>query len=295
MTGCDRRDEAERPEGATLMPRAGILTLTTDFGADGPYVAALKGVVLGLAPEARLVDVSHAIGPQDVLAGAFVLASIVDAFPPGTVHLAVVDPGVGTDRRLIAVSMAGQWFLLPDNGLISGAARGRPVAAIREVANPALRRPAASATFHGRDVLAPAAAHLLLGGDPAELGPERPTFIRLANFEPRAEPSGYLAEVIFRDNFGNLMTNVSAERLGPPPHACWAVEVAGERIGGIGRTYGDHPPGPSSPWSAAPAGSSWPSSTAMPAATSPPGRAPPSASARFERNAKDRGTPRPTP
>ena len=102
------------------MGRIGIMTLTTDFGVDGPYVAAMKGIVLGLEPSTQLVDVSHAIGPQDVLEGAFVLSGIVDAFPPGTVHLAVVDPGVGTDRRLIAVAMADQWFVLPDNGLIGG-------------------------------------------------------------------------------------------------------------------------------------------------------------------------------
>ena len=97
-----------------------ILTVSSDFGRDGPYVAAMKGVVLGLAPDTQIVDVSHAIAPQNVLEGAFVLAGIVDAFPPGTVHLAVVDPGVGTERRLIAVSVAEQWFVAPDNGLLGG-------------------------------------------------------------------------------------------------------------------------------------------------------------------------------
>src|SRR3954449_7850692 len=105
--------------------RPGILTLTTDFGSGGPYVAALKGVVLGLAPGTQLIDVCHTISPQNILEGAFVLAAIVDAFPGGTVHLVVVDPGVGTNRRLIAVALADQWFVLPDNGLITGAARGR--------------------------------------------------------------------------------------------------------------------------------------------------------------------------
>jgi len=112
--------------------RPGILTLTTDFGADGPYVAALKGIVLSLAPETQLIDVSHSISPQNILEGGFVLAAIVDAFPPGTVHLEVVDPGVGTDRRLIAVALAGQWFVLPDNGLLTGVARGLTPAGIWE-------------------------------------------------------------------------------------------------------------------------------------------------------------------
>src|SRR5437868_11743498 len=100
------------------MRRPGILTLTTDFGSHGPYVAAVKGVILGLVPGVHLVDVSHAIAPQNILEGAFVLSGIVEAFPPGTVHLAVIDPGVGTDRRLITARVGEQWFVVPDNGLL---------------------------------------------------------------------------------------------------------------------------------------------------------------------------------
>ena len=105
--------------------RPGILTLTSDFGSDGPYVAALKGIILGRAPGTTLVDVSHSISPQNILEGAFVLASILESFPPGTVHLAVIDPGVGTERRLVAAKVAEQWFVLPDNGLLTGVLRGR--------------------------------------------------------------------------------------------------------------------------------------------------------------------------
>jgi S-adenosylmethionine hydrolase len=223
--------------------RPGILTLTTDFGFEGPYVAAVKGIMLGLAPHAQLVDVSHSIAPQNILEGAFVLAGIVDAFPKGTVHLAVVDPGVGTDRRLIAVAMADQWFVLPDNGLISGVARGRAPAGIWEITNPAIRRAPVSNTFHGRDILAPAAAHLLLGGDPAELGPVRTRFITLRNFEPAQDEHGSVGEVIFRDAFGNLITNIAAEWLGAASPDEWAFEVAGARIEGLGRTYGERPTG----------------------------------------------------
>ncbi len=150
-----------------------IITLTTDFGIHGPYVAAVKGVLLEQAPGVQIVDVCHTISPQNILEGGFVLANIVDAFPAGTVHLAVVDPGVGTDRRLMAVSVAGQWFVLPDNGLITGVTRTRPPDEIREITNPAIRREVVSATFHGRDILAPAAAHLALGRSPEELGPTR--------------------------------------------------------------------------------------------------------------------------
>jgi len=230
------------------MPRPPILTLTTDFGADGPYAAAMKGVVLGLAPGATLVDVSHAVAPQNVLEGAFVLADVVDAFPPGTVHLAVVDPGVGTDRRLAAVAVAGQYFVLPDNGLISGVLRTREPDGVWEIANPALRRAAVAPTFHGRDILAPAAAHLLNGGDPADLGPPLDRLIRLRNFQPDRDDQGFLGEVIFRDAFGNLISNVPADALrefeadGVPdpaaPHGGWVVEIAGERIEGFHPTYG---------------------------------------------------------
>src|SRR6478735_9098138 len=104
--------------------RHGILTLTTDFGAAGPYVAAMKGIILATAPETKFVDVSHEIAPQNILEGAFVLSAIIEAFPPETVHLAVIDPGVGTPRRLVAARVAEQWFVLPDNGLLSGVLRG---------------------------------------------------------------------------------------------------------------------------------------------------------------------------
>lgn len=221
----------------------GIVTLTTDFGMGGPYVAAMKGVLLGLAPGVQLVDVCHTISPQNVLEGAFVLGAIIDAFPAGTVHLVVIDPGVGTERKLVAVKLAGQWFVLPDNGLITGVARSRDVEDAREISSPNLRRPVVSDTFHGRDVLAPAAAHLLRGGDPGELGPSVGRLIRLRNFEPSTDGEGFVGEVLFRDTFGNLITNVNADVLAGHPPDRWTLEVAGARIDGLCRTYGDRPPG----------------------------------------------------
>lgn len=220
-----------------------IITLTTDFGLHGPYVAAVKGVLLERAPGVQIVDVCHTIAPQNILEGGFVLANIVDAFPAGTVHLAVVDPGVGTDRRLIAVSVAGQWFVLPDNGLISGVVRDRPPDQLRAITNPALCREVVSATFHGRDILAPAAAHLAMGRPPEELGPPVTKCITLRNFEPSSDEHGFVGEVIFKDTFGNLITNIHADRLGATPPRSWLVEIAGERIPGIGRTYGERPAG----------------------------------------------------
>jgi len=224
------------------MPAA-ILTLTTDFGADGPYVATMKGIVLSQAPGTQLVDVSHTIAPQNILEGAFVLADIVDNFPPGTVHLAVVDPGVGTDRRLIAMAIADQWFVLPDNGLISGVTRNRKPTGIWELANPAIRRPKISSTFHGRDILAPAAAHLVNGGDPAVLGPVRTKFVTLKNFKLIQDELGGVGEVIFRDTFGNLITNIPAETVATAPADSWAFDIAGAHVEGLVGTYADRPTG----------------------------------------------------
>jgi S-adenosyl-L-methionine hydrolase (adenosine-forming) len=225
------------------MTPQGILTLTSDFGTDGPYVAAMKGIVLSLAPGTQLVDVSHRIAPQNVLEGAFVLAGVVDAFPSGTVHLVVVDPGVGTDRRLIAARVADQWFVAPDNGVLTGVVRGRPADLIREISNPAIRRREVSRTFHGRDILAPAAAFLLTGGDYASLGPARESLITLANFEPREDEDGFVGEVVFRDAFGNLITNVHSSNLDSTNPADWRVEIAGHRIEGLKRTYGEEAAG----------------------------------------------------
>lgn len=223
--------------------KPGILTLTTDFGIGGPYVAAMKGVLLGLAPDTQIVDVCHTISPQNILEGAFVLAGIVDAFPHGTVHLAVVDPGVGIDRRLVAARLAEQWFVLPDNGLITGIALNHPFQGIWEITNPALRRHVVSNTFHGRDILSPAAAHLVRGGDPAELGAPLSRLITLRNFEPMADDTSYVGEVIFRDTFGNLITNVNSTHLAGHPADDWVVEIAGERIEGLSRAYGERPAG----------------------------------------------------
>ena len=220
-----------------------ILTLTTDFGADGPYVAAMKGVILSLAPGTQMVDVCHTVAPQNILEGAFVLADIVDVFPPGTVHLGVVDPGVGTDRGLIAASVAGQWFVLPDNGLISGVTRNRTPSGLWEIVNPSIRRPTVSATFHGRDILAPAAAHLLNHGDPSVLGPVRTKFVTLQNLKLREDELGGAGEVIFRDTFGNLITNIPAETVVSASPESFTFEIAGIQVEGLVHTYAERPTG----------------------------------------------------
>ena len=225
---------------------SGILTLTTDFGADGPYVAAIKGVVLGLAPGTQIVDVSHAIAPQNIAEGSFLLAGIVDYFPGGTVHLAVVDPGVGTERRLIVVEVGGQWFVLPDNGLIGGVLAG-PDPASGDLGDPATRRDPACRMSRRpstvRDILAPAAAHLLRGGNPADLGPPLTRIVLLSSLEPAEDENGLIGEVVFLDSFGNLITNIPRDRLGAAGPSGWSVEVLDRTINRLTRTYADSSPG----------------------------------------------------
>lgn len=224
------------------MPLApSIVTLTTDFGGDGPYVAAMKGVILRDAPGSQLVDVSHVVAPQNIREGAFVLGSAWPWFPSGTIHLAVVDPGVGTERRLIAATVAGHWFVLPDNGLIGLVARGRTLEGVWALAWPDDRP--VSRTFHGRDLLAPAAAHLARGDDPADLGPacEPSSLVALDWPDPVALGDDEIGgEIVFRDHYGNLVTNVPAAQLIGPG---WGLEVAGRPIPSLVGTYGDRPPG----------------------------------------------------
>jgi S-adenosyl-L-methionine hydrolase (adenosine-forming) len=192
-----------------------VITLTTDFGEDSPYVAAVKGVLLGVNPDARLLDLSHQIPPQDLRHAAFFLASALPYFPPGVVHVVVVDPGVGTERAVLYVEVGGHRLLVPDNGcwtLLASRVGASPV--VRRVTEPRWWPPSVSATFHGRDVFAPVAAHLSRGIDPGELGPVTTDWVRLALAEPRRTPEGWAGEVVFVDHFGNLITNVPGELVG---------------------------------------------------------------------------------
>jgi len=185
-----------------------IISLTSDFGPE-VFVGLIKGVILGICPQARLVDLSHAVAPQDVLGGALVLEQALGVFPAGTVHLAVVDPGVGSQRRGLAIAALGQRWVGPDNGLFTPVLRADPGAKAYHLTNPDYFRPGIiSATFHGRDVFAPVAAHLALGVSPAALGPEAADPLRLEWPLPRREGETLLGQVLVADRFGNLMTNL---------------------------------------------------------------------------------------
>ena len=220
-----------------------IITLTTDFG-DGPFVGLMKGVILGICPRARLVDLSHAVPPQDVRAGALVIEQALSVFASGTVHLGVVDPGVGGARRGICVCALGSFFVGPDNGLFTAALEADPRARVFHLTNAELFRHPVSSTFHGRDVFAPVAAHLACGLEPERLGPAVADPVRLDWPRPRREGGVLYGVVLGADRFGNLDTNLSRavveEFLQGRPGR---VSLAGMELGGVAPSYDAVPRG----------------------------------------------------
>lgn len=208
-----------------------LITLLTDFGTADGYVGEMKGVLLARVPDATIVDITHDISPQDVEAARLAVARVWRRFPPGTVHLIVVDPGVGTDRAPLAVRSDDRYLVGPDNGVLSPALLVTGARIVRLVVPSD-----ATATFHGRDVFAPAAAALACGTSLEHLGaPMAHPCIRRTP-EPKRMPDGTLSgEVISIDRFGNAITNLVGLRAG-------SIEVAGAMLM-LRRTYGDVPPG----------------------------------------------------
>jgi S-adenosylmethionine hydrolase len=193
------------------MPK--IITLTTDFGLKDPYAAEMKAAILRISPNAAIVDVTHDIAQFNIRMGAYVLASAAPYFPEGTIHVAVVDPGVGTRRRPLLIQTRQNFFVGPDNGLLILAAEQQDIKCIREITNARLMLPHVSSTFHGRDVFAPAAAHLANGVAPAEFGPEirdavKPDFAKVTLRE-----GVLVGEVLHVDNFGNIIININAKEV----------------------------------------------------------------------------------
>lgn len=221
-----------------------IITLTTDFGIDSPYVAAMKGVILSINPEVTIVDLTHAIHPQNIREGAVVLDDVARQFPDGTIHVAVVDPGVGTNRAILAAKIDRWTFIAPDNGLLSLITSEVEPEKIISLQNEAYWRTPVSATFHGRDIMAPVAAHLSLGVNINEFGFLSDTFHQLD--WPRAIAQKNRVDGIVRevDSFGNLITNISASMLEGYPtdgRACVVCDIY--ETWGIYNAYGDQPRG----------------------------------------------------
>lgn len=188
------------------------ITLTTDFGLQDYYVSAMKAVMLGIAPGIRLVDISHEIPSQDIMAGSWILKNSAMLFPPNTVHTVVVDPGVGTERQPVALQIQDQYFVGPDNGIFSLLTQEHDFSAVR-LTNEKYWRDETSSTFHGRDIFAPVAAHLSQGVSIEKLGEPIDKLVTYRWTVPIADKDGLEGMVIHIDKFGNLITNITASLL----------------------------------------------------------------------------------
>ncbi|MDP2919632.1 MAG: SAM-dependent chlorinase/fluorinase [Dehalococcoidia bacterium] len=226
-----------------------VITLTTDFGLSDAYVAEMKGVILGINPDVQLVDVCHTINPQNIAQAAFVLSTAYRYFPERTIHLVVVDPGVGSQRRAILLHTPFYDFLAPDNGVLSYVLReyttrqsGRSVTVPPELEAISLNKPAfwrspVSATFHGRDIFAPVAARLSLGMSPAAFGERANSLVTLPVPRPGKTAGGaVIGQILHIDNFGNLITSVREQDL-PENKDTVLVMIGGKQIFGLCRTY----------------------------------------------------------
>lgn len=223
-----------------------IITLLTDFGSRDTYVGQMKGAILSIAPGATLVDLTHEIPAGDILAGSLAWLDAVAAFPPGTIHLGVVDPGVGSERRAIAAEIGAWRFVCPDNGLLTGVLRIHPLHRAVEIREAHFWQRKISPVFHGRDIFGPVAAHLAAGIDLGEFGPAitRP-LVEIDLIAPTIENGVIRGCVLIADQFGNLRTNIAATLLSQRPATSteWTIEVGGAKIHGVVRCFSDLPIG----------------------------------------------------
>jgi hypothetical protein len=219
-----------------------IITLTTDFGNGSPYIAAMKGAILAINPAATIVDLTHSVPPQNVRQAALGLVTSAPNFPLGTIHVVVVDPGVGTERFLLCVSIGGSYFLAPDNGVLDALARVNNPDKIIALTNSDYWLKNVSDTFHGRDILAPVAAHLSLSMTPDSLGDPLDTIKQLAWPKVTIMPGKIEGIIETVDSFGNLISNITEEQLGDVPRNESVRIICDEHeTHGIFKTYGEQP------------------------------------------------------
>jgi S-adenosylmethionine hydrolase len=219
--------------------RKPIITLTTDFGLQDHYVGAMKGVILGICPQAQIVDISHEVKPFQIGEGAFLLAQAAACFPPKTVHVAVVDPGVGTARRPILVEAGGQYFVAPDNGVLAMicAAQAHKV---RALSNQRYFRQPVSRTFQGRDIFAPAAAQLAAGLPAARLGKRIEDYLRPAFLKPqRTGKRSWSGQILHIDRFGNLVTNFHASDFPDLEARNVSLTIGPQQVSVVARNYAE--------------------------------------------------------
>ena len=221
-----------------------VITLTTDFGPHSHYVAQMKGVLLGLNPELQLVDITHDVAPQNLRQAAFLLQQTVLSFPPDTCHVVVVDPGVGSGRPILLARLLQQYFIAPDNGVLSPLTQRWTPEWILELTASQFWSGSPSRTFHGRDIMAPVAAHLSLGVEPPQLGRPAGDLVVLPGSAVDVSSRQLTGSVVLVDAFGNLITDIAAELLaGIPSAATVRVRLGAHEVTDWVGTYADRVPG----------------------------------------------------
>jgi hypothetical protein len=222
---------------------APILTLTSDFGLSDHYVAVMKGVILGICPQARIVDISHGINPFEIAEGAYLIAQAYASFPPKTVHVVVVDPGVGTARRPILLEAAGQYFVGPDNGVLS-MIYSREEHKVRLISNDRYFRKPVSQTFHGRDIFSPVAAHLAAGVPPSRMGKLIQDYLRPSFEKPqRTGKRTWTGRILRIDRFGNIVTNFHVSDFPNLELKNFSLALGPRQVGVMAHNYSECGPG----------------------------------------------------
>ncbi len=220
-----------------------IVSLTTDFGLSDHYVGTMKGVILGICPRARIVDLSHLVPPFEIAEGAYLIAQAYRYFPKKTVHVVVVDPGVGTARRPILMEAAGQYFIAPDNGVLA-MIYGREKHKIRLISNERYFRKPVSRTFHGRDIFSPVAANIAAGVPPARMGKLIDDYLRPGFEQPlRTGKRAWSGRILKIDHFGNMITNFHSTDFPDLERRDFALMLGGREIRALARNYAEYPPG----------------------------------------------------
>jgi hypothetical protein len=221
-----------------------IITLTTDFGLSDHFVGVMKGVILGIQPAADLIDISHGVQPHDIADGAFTIAQAYRYFPKNTIHVVVVDPGVGSARRPLLAEMAGQYFVAPDNGVLSMIFAREQAVRVRHITNERYFLQPVSRTFHGRDVFSPVAGHLAAGITPAQFGMRIEDYIRASFDEPaQTGKHTWIGAVLKADHFGNLATNFHIDDFPSVRTHAFALQIGTQSISRLALTFSECAPG----------------------------------------------------
>ena len=222
------------------MGKERIITLTTDFGDESGYAGVMKGVILTVNSDCQIIDITHRVSQQDIEEAAFLLNNSFSYFPEHSIHVVVVDPGVGSERKPILIETDKYWFVGPDNGIFSFIFLMEGFKKVWEITNKRYFLPEVSSTFHGRDIFAPVAAHLSLGVSAEELGKELKGFVMLKDLEPKVEAGVIKARVVYADHFGNLISNISKDLFSRlVADKSFNISVGGEIIQRLSLSYAD--------------------------------------------------------